>query len=77
MRRARDPIVLGELIHAEDGDDVLEILVELQDSLHATRDRVVLLADDLPNRLHSRQSAPRIERCMYSSNRGTVNAVSP
>src|SRR4051812_25584164 len=40
-----DPVLLGELVHTEDGDDVLEILVALQDLLGAPRDVVVLLAD--------------------------------
>ena len=41
-------VVLGELVHAEDGDDVLEVLVALQDALH--------LAGDL-------RSAPRRRPC--------------
>ena len=35
--RARDDrqlVVLGQLVHAEDGDDVLQLLVALQDLLH-------------------------------------------
>ena len=46
---ARDQqlVVGGELVHAENGDDVLQILVALQHFLHAARDRVVLLADDV------------------------------
>ncbi len=27
-------VLLGELVHAEDGDDVLQLLVALQDALH-------------------------------------------
>mmetsp|Transcript_38402 Transcript_38402/g.120959 ORF Transcript_38402/g.120959 Transcript_38402/m.120959 type:complete len:569 (+) Transcript_38402:1788-3494(+) len=39
-------VVLGELVHAEDGDDVLQRLVVLQHLLHAARNLVVLVADD-------------------------------
>ena len=39
-------LVLGKLVHAQDGDDVLQVLVLLQDLLHADRHAVVLLADD-------------------------------
>ena len=40
-------VVLGELVHAEDGDDVLEVLVFLENELDVAGDLVVLLADDL------------------------------
>src|SRR5258708_407835 len=41
-------LVLGrELVEAEDGDDVLKILVALEDALHFAGDVVVLLADDV------------------------------
>ncbi len=40
-----DLVLLGELVDAEDGDDVLEVLVALQDLLDARRHGVVLLAD--------------------------------
>jgi hypothetical protein len=39
-------VVLAELVHAQDGDDVLQLLVALQDALHR-RGRVVPLADEL------------------------------
>ena len=39
-------VVLGKLLHAEDRDDVLQILVALQHLLHALRRVVVVLADD-------------------------------
>src|SRR5438094_3850449 len=38
-------VVLGELVHAEDGDDVLQVLVALQDRLDLSGHAVVLLAD--------------------------------
>ncbi len=38
-------VVFTELVHAEDGDDVLQLLVALQGALHATRGFVVLVAD--------------------------------
>ena len=39
-------VLFRELVHAEDGDDVLQLLVALQDLLHLAGDVVVLLADD-------------------------------
>src|SRR5690606_13222957 len=39
-------VVFAQLVHAEDGDDVLQFLVALQDRLYATGHVVVLLADD-------------------------------
>ena len=39
-------LVFGKLVHAEDGDDVLQVLVVLQDLLHAHGHAVVLLAHD-------------------------------
>src|SRR5262245_1935480 len=41
-----DLVLFRQLVHAENGDDVLERLVALQDLLHAASDRVMLLADD-------------------------------
>ena len=48
LARTRDGelVLLGELVHAEDGDDVLEVLVALQNALDLTGHTVVLLADD-------------------------------
>src|SRR5699024_2235714 len=40
-------VFLGQLVHAEDGDDVLQVLVALQRALYLAGDVVVLLADDL------------------------------
>src|SRR5581483_8001818 len=42
----RQPVLVRELLDAQDRDDVLQVLVALQDLLHARRDRVVLLGDD-------------------------------
>src|SRR5207245_2476527 len=39
-------VLLRELVHAEDGDDVLQLLVALQHALHVTGALVVLLAHD-------------------------------
>ena len=39
-------IFIGKLVDAEDGDDVLQLLVALQHLLHFPRDAVVLVADD-------------------------------
>src|SRR2546425_13103153 len=42
----RDLLLLAELVDAEDGDDVLEVLVRLEDMLDVTGHLVVLLAED-------------------------------
>src|SRR5207253_6815126 len=39
-------VLLGELFGAEDGDDVLEVSVALEDSLYSAGRVVVLLTDD-------------------------------
>ena len=39
-------VVFGQLVDAEDGDDVLQVLVALQNLLHLARDFVVLVAED-------------------------------
>src|SRR4029079_2289353 len=44
--RHSELVLLGKLVHAEDGDDVLQRFVALQDLLHAPRYLVVLLADN-------------------------------
>src|SRR5713101_626636 len=54
-------VVLGQLIWAEDGDDVLQLLVALQYLLHAARHAIVLLADDV-GREESREGVQRIDR---------------
>src|SRR6476659_11319888 len=54
----RDLVLVGELVDAEDRDDVLELLVALEDLLDARGDLVVLLADDV--RLEDRRG--RVER---------------
>ena len=41
-----DFVVLRELVDTEDGDDVLEVLVALQDLFHRAGDVVVLVTDD-------------------------------
>ena len=50
MRRARldrQPVLVGELVDAEDGDDVLQLLVALQHLLDLVGHAEVLLADDV------------------------------
>mmetsp|Transcript_10743 Transcript_10743/g.25675 ORF Transcript_10743/g.25675 Transcript_10743/m.25675 type:complete len:533 (+) Transcript_10743:41-1639(+) len=42
----RDLVVLTQLVHSEDGNDILQVLVILEHLLHLTRELVVLLADD-------------------------------
>src|SRR3954452_11126936 len=54
----RDLVLVGELVDAEDRDDVLQLLVALQHLLHLVGDAVVLLADDV--RLQDRRG--RVER---------------
>jgi hypothetical protein len=47
-RPAHDHLVLfGQLVHPQDGDDVLQLLVALQDALHRGGRAVVPLADVL------------------------------
>src|SRR5215469_5053761 len=41
----RDPVLFGQLVDTEDGDDVLQLGVALQDPLRLAGDGVVLLAD--------------------------------
>src|SRR5207344_525459 len=41
-----DLVLVRELVHAEDRDDVLEVGVALEDLLHERRDLVVLVRDD-------------------------------
>src|SRR5262245_24626155 len=45
--RHREFVVFRQLVHAEDGDDVLQVFVALQHHLHLARHLVVLLADDV------------------------------
>src|SRR5688572_8095233 len=40
-------VVFAQLVHTENGDDVLQVFVLLQGLLHLAGDRVVLLADDV------------------------------
>ena len=40
-------VLFAQLVDAEDGDDVLQLAIALQDLLHAPGDGVVLLADVL------------------------------
>ena len=49
LARALDDelVLVGELVHTEDGDDVLQLAVALEELLHARRGPVVLLADDV------------------------------
>src|SRR3954471_22867966 len=49
LARPRDRllVLVGELVDAENGDDVLELLVALQHLLDLRRGAVVLLADDV------------------------------
>ena len=42
-----DLVLLRELVHSQDGDDVLQGLVILEDLLDAARDLVVVHADDV------------------------------
>src|SRR5271156_1124318 len=60
-RASDDGFVLGrQFFHPEDGYYVLQVLVALENCLHAARDAVVLLADDLRIE-NSRSRAERID----------------
>ena len=60
-RAGDDGFVLGrQFFHPENRDDVLQVLVALQNCLHAARDAVVLLAHDLRIE-NSRGRAERID----------------
>src|SRR5581483_5031687 len=59
--RHREFVVFGQLVHAEDGDDVLQFFIALQRLLHVARDAVVLLADDVRVDLAARR-VERIDR---------------
>src|ERR1700694_1173187 len=63
LPRPRDrKLVLGrELVHAQNGDDVAQLLVALQGLLHASSSRVVLLADDVGIEL-TRRRIQRVDR---------------
>src|SRR3954462_12972575 len=54
-------VVGRKLVHAKDGDDVLEIFVTLQDALDASCDVVMFLADDF-RRERARGGRQRIDR---------------
>ncbi len=54
-------VLFGELVHAQNRDDVLQRLVALQDLLHAAGDVVVLFADDV-GREHARGRVERVHR---------------
>ena len=40
-------VLLGQLVHTQDGDDILEGLVVLEKLLHTSGDVVVLITDDV------------------------------
>src|SRR5262245_17321313 len=43
----RHLVLRGQLIHAQNRDDILQVFVALEDPLHATRDVIMLLAHSL------------------------------
>src|SRR5262245_23684303 len=59
--RHRQLVLFGKLVHAQDGDDVLQRLVALQDLLYAPRHLVVLVADDHRGE-HARGRIERVDR---------------
>src|SRR5438067_2423803 len=59
--RDHEPVLVGELVDAEDGDDVLEVLVALEHLLDARR-RPVLLGGDDPRLERARDRVERIDR---------------
>src|SRR5215210_4150929 len=58
--RYREPVVFRQLVDAENGDDVLQILVALQNLLHGPGDVVVLVAED-PGIENTRRGRQRID----------------
>ena len=44
--RDRNLVVFGEFINSQNGDDVLQVFIALQDSLYALCDVVMVLAND-------------------------------
>src|ERR1044071_909340 len=63
--RDRQLVVLGELVHAKNGNDVLQILVALENDLYLARHIVVLFPDNV-----------RIEntRCRIEGIDGRINS---
>merc|ERR1719460_87163 len=53
-------LVLGQLVHAKNGDDVGERLVVLQELLHGTGHVVVLVTDDVSGK-HARGGVERVD----------------
>src|SRR5665647_3183495 len=56
-----DLVLVGELVHAQDGDDVLQLAVALEDLLYADGDLVVFVADRVP-REDARRGVERVYR---------------
>src|SRR5437588_9789639 len=56
-----EPVLVGELVDAEDGDDVLEVLVALEHLLDAGRRPVVVVGDD-PRLEGARERVERVHR---------------
>src|SRR4029079_7584614 len=63
LPRPRDDelVLVGDLVHPEDRDDVLEVLVPLEDLLDARRDAVVVVRDD-PRLQRARGRVERVHR---------------
>ena len=63
-------VLFGQLVHTEDGDDVLQLLVALEDLLHPTGHGVVPVTDDLGSedvRLKSTPAGPPPVGCPIAS----------
>ena len=45
--RHREPILFGQFVQTEDGNDVLQLFVALKGFLHTASDAVVVIANDL------------------------------
>src|SRR5690606_755556 len=39
-------VVIGKLVHAENGDDILQVLIALEDQLNSTSNTVMFFTDD-------------------------------
>src|SRR5690606_19852459 len=70
----RDLVLFGQLVHTEDGDDVLQLLVLLQDPDDLGGDPVVLLTDDarLEDGRRGRQRVDRREDALLEHRTGQL-----
>ena len=68
-------VVVRQLVDAQDGDDILEVLVPLQDLLHTAGDAVVALTDDGGSRIRELDSRGSTAGKMARAKRSRDKAV--